>query len=108
VVNGILWKLSTGVLWRDLPERYGLGQTCYERFRRWQADGTWQRLLAHAQTRSDAIGEVDWEVVVDATIVRAHQPPAGARKDDMCRDPSGSSTDDRAASHTGGARRRSR
>ena len=24
-------------------------QTCYERFRRWQADGTWQRLLAHAQ-----------------------------------------------------------
>ncbi len=63
VLNGILWKLSTGVPWRDLPERYGPWQTCYERFRRWQADGTWQRLLAHAQTRSDAVGEVDWEVV---------------------------------------------
>ena len=50
VVNGILWKLATGVPWRDLPERYGPWQTCYERFRRWQADGTWQRLLAHAQT----------------------------------------------------------
>jgi transposase len=23
VVNGILWKLATGVPWRDLPERYG-------------------------------------------------------------------------------------
>ncbi len=23
VVNGILWKLRTGVPWRDLPERYG-------------------------------------------------------------------------------------
>jgi transposase len=23
VVNGILWKLSTGAAWRDLPERYG-------------------------------------------------------------------------------------
>jgi transposase len=80
VVNGILWKLSTGVPWRDLPERYGPWQTCYERFRRWQADGTWQRLLTHAQTRSDAVGEVDWEVVVDATIVRAHQHAAGARK----------------------------
>ena len=79
-VNGILWKLATGVPWRDLPERYGPWQTCYERFRRWQADGTWQRLLAHAQTKSDAIGEVDWEVVVDATIVRAHQHAAGARK----------------------------
>ena len=43
VVNGILWKLATGVPWRDLPERYGPWQTCYERFRRWQADGTWQR-----------------------------------------------------------------
>ena len=80
VLNGILWKLATGVPWRDLPERYGPWQTCYERFRRWQADGTWQRLLAHAQTRSDAVGEVDWEVVVDATIVRAHQHAAGARK----------------------------
>ena len=82
VVNGILWKLATGVPWRDLPERYGPWQTCYERFRRWQADGTWQRLLTHAQTRSDAVGEVDWEVVVDATIVRAHQHAAGARKGD--------------------------
>jgi transposase len=78
--NGILWKLATGVPWRDLPERHGPWQTCYERFRRWQADGTWQRLLAHARTRSDAVGEVDWEVVVDATIVRAHQHAAGARK----------------------------
>ena len=82
VINGILWKLATGVPWRDLPERYGPWQTCYERFRRWQADGTWQRLLAHAQTRSDAVGEVDWEVVVDATVVRAHQHAAGARKGD--------------------------
>jgi transposase len=83
VINGILWKLATGVPWRDLPERYGPWQTCYDRFRRWQADGTWQRLLAHAQTKSDAVGEVDWEVVVDATIVRAHQHAAGARKGDL-------------------------
>jgi transposase len=80
VISGILWKLATGVPWRDVPERYGPWQTCYERFRRWQADGTWQRLLAHAQTTSDAVGEVDWEVVVDATVVRAHQHAAGARK----------------------------
>ena len=75
VVNG-LWKLATGVPWRDLPERYRPWQTCYERFRRWRADGTWDRLLAHL----DAVDEVDWEVVVDATIVRAHQHAARARK----------------------------
>ena len=65
VINGILWKLRTGAPWRDLPERYGPWQTCYDRFARWRRDGTWDRLLAHAQTESDAIGEVVWEVSVD-------------------------------------------
>ncbi|NEA39888.1 IS5 family transposase, partial [Streptomyces sp. SID11385] len=81
VVNGILWKLSTGAAWRDLPERYGPWKTVYERFRHWSADGTWERLLAHVQQHSDAVGEVDWTLVcVDSTTVRAHQHAAGARK----------------------------
>jgi transposase len=42
-------------------------------FVRWRRDGTWDRLLAHVQTKSDAVGEVEWEVSVDDTVVRAHQ-----------------------------------
>ncbi|MFE9628791.1 IS5 family transposase [Streptomyces sp. NPDC006527] len=81
VMNGILWKLSTGATWRDPPEHYGPWKTVYERFRRWSADGTSDRLLAHAQQHSDAIGAVDLTIVcVDSTIVRAHQRAAGARK----------------------------
>ena len=80
VINGILWKLTTGVPWRDLPGRYGPWQTCHSRLLRWQRDGTWARLLRHVQQHSDAVGEVDWEVSVDSTIVRAHQHAAGARK----------------------------
>ncbi len=81
VVNGILWKLSTGAAWRDLPERYGPWKTVYERFRRWSADGAWERLLAHVQQHCDAVGAVDWTIVcVDSTTVRAHQHAAGARK----------------------------
>jgi transposase len=79
-INGILWRLRTGAPWRDVPERYGPWQTCYERFRRWQQDGTWDRLLAHAQTRSDAVGQIEWTISVDATINRAHQHAAGARQ----------------------------
>jgi transposase len=78
-INGILWRLRTGAPWRDVPERYGPWQTCYERFRRWQQDGTWDRLLAHAQTKSDAVGQIEWTISVDATINRAHQHAAGAR-----------------------------
>jgi transposase len=48
-------------------------------FVRWQQDGTWDRLLANTQTKSDAVGEVEWEVSVDDTVVRAHQHAAGAR-----------------------------
>ena len=80
VLNGILWKLSTGVPWRDLPERYGPWQTCHYRLLRWQRDGTWARLLSHVQQHADAVGAVDWEVSVDSTIVRAHQHAAGAPK----------------------------
>jgi hypothetical protein len=47
---------------------------------RWRRDGTWDRLLAHVQTKSDAVGEVIWEVSLDSTVARAHQPAAGARQ----------------------------
>lgn len=80
VINGILWKLRTGAPWRDLPERYGSWQTCHSRFVRWQADGTWDRLLAHVQTKSDAVGEVVWEVSIDSTVIRSHQHASGARR----------------------------
>jgi transposase len=80
VVNAILWKLRTGAPWRDLPERYGPWRTAYDRFVRWRRDGTWDRLLADAQTKSDAVGQVVWEVSVDGSSIRAHQHAAGARK----------------------------
>lgn len=80
VVNGILWKLRTGAPWRDLPERYGPWQTCADRLYRWRRDGTWDRILVHAQTRSDAAGEVVWEVSVDSSTARAHHHASGARR----------------------------
>ena len=32
------------------------------------------------QTKSDAVGEVEWLVSVDSTVARAHQHAAGARR----------------------------
>lgn len=53
VLNGILWRLETGSTWREIPERYGPWQTCYERFKRWNEDGTWARVMEEAQVRDD-------------------------------------------------------
>ena len=79
VLNGILWKLSTGVPWRDVPERYGPWQTLHARLLRWQRDGTWDRVLRRVQQHADAVGGIVWEVSVDATVVRAHQHAAGGK-----------------------------
>ena len=81
IVNGILWVLRTGAPWRDLPERYGPVGTVSSRFYRWQEAGLWDRVLAALQAEADAKGGVDWDLhFVDATIVRAHQHAAGARR----------------------------
>lgn len=81
VIDGILHRVRTGVQWRDLPERFGPWKTVYERHRLWSADGTWERLLQQVQAAADAVGEIDWGISVDSTIVRAHQQAADARTD---------------------------
>nr|BFD96516.1 hypothetical protein KitaXyl93_78760 [Kitasatospora sp. Xyl93] len=81
VIDGILHRVRTGVHWRDLPERFGPWKTVYERHRLWSADGTWERLLQQVQAEADAAGDIDWDISVDSTIVRAHQHAAGARTD---------------------------
>jgi transposase len=35
VLNGILFRVRTGIPWRDLPERYGPWETADKRFARW-------------------------------------------------------------------------
>jgi transposase len=78
VINGILYRLRTGVPWRDLPEPFGPWKTAYERHRLWSADGTWERLLREIQAIADRDGQIDWDISVDSSAVRAHQHAAGA------------------------------
>ncbi len=74
ILNGILWVLRTGAPWHGLPRRYGPVGTVSSRFYRWRASGVWDRILSALQAEADARG-------VDATIIRAHQHAAGARRD---------------------------
>jgi transposase len=80
VINGILWRIDNGAKWDQIPERYGPAKTCYDRFARWEQDGTWARIEQQLQTDADAVGDLDWRAQADSTIVRAHQHAAGARK----------------------------
>ena len=81
VLNGIFWILHTGAQWRELPERYGHWKTVYDRFRRWQRDGTLERMLERLQMRLDADGRIDFDLwCVDATPIRASRSAAGGGK----------------------------
>ncbi|CAM5696597.1 IS5 family transposase IS1650 [Streptomyces griseorubiginosus] len=84
VINGMVYKIRTGISWRDLPERYGPWKTVYTRFRRYALDGVFTQALQQIQARADAGGDIDWLVQIDSTIVRAHQHAAATgRKGDQ-------------------------
>lgn len=73
-VEAVLWIARTGSPWRDLPAVFGNWNSIFVRFNRWSAGGVWHRLFA-------ALSEdPDFEyLIVDSTIVRAHQHAAGAK-----------------------------
>ena len=75
VLNGIFWALRTGSPWRDLPEVFGCWNSAFRRFSRWSAKGVWRRIFA---AMAD---DPDFEyLILDSTIVRAHQHAAGAKR----------------------------
>jgi transposase len=81
MIDGVLWALSDGGRWRNIPDRFGPWQTVYDRFRKWCRNGLWDRILRRLQARKINGGEIDWELFcIDGTVVRAHQSAAGAAK----------------------------
>lgn len=84
VINGILFVLSTGISWSDLPEEFGKHKTVANRFRRWVAEGLWCRIVERLIDRLCAMGEIDFDLwCVDGTVVRAHRAAAGARRNGL-------------------------
>lgn len=81
MLNGILWILSTGAQWRDLPERFGPWETVYGYFRQWRASGVFDRIIDALHLRLDQQGKIDWDLwCIDGTSVRATRSAAGATK----------------------------
>ena len=71
-VNAVIWVARTGAPWRDLPERFGNWNSVFQRFNRWSKSGVWARVF-------QAVQVPDLEaLLLDSTIIRAHQHAAGA------------------------------
>lgn len=74
-VEAVLWIARTGSPWRDLPPQLGDWHNVYTRFSRWGKTGVWQRVIEAVSTDADLQA-----LLLDSTIVRAHQHAAGAQK----------------------------
>lgn len=74
-VEAVLYRYRAGIPWRDLPERFGDWKNTHTRMRRWCESGVFERIFKHLASDHD-----NEYMMLDSTIVRAHQHSAGARK----------------------------
>lgn len=103
VIEGIIYRLRTGIAWRDLPAAFGPWQTVWKRHKRFSTDGTWDKIHARLVAQADTAGEVDWKVSVDSTINRAHQHATNLSRVER---PAGGLTGGRGELHDSGQRAR--
>jgi putative transposase len=73
-VDAVLWLARAGAPWRDLPKEFDRWNSVFQRFRRWAKKGVWERIF------NALVENPDFEyLIIDSTIVRAHQHAAGAK-----------------------------
>jgi len=64
VLNGILYVLTTGCRWMDMPLEYGSYKTAWKRLKKWQEMSIWDRIFrALASIREHGIVSVDSSTV---------------------------------------------
>lgn len=76
-LDALLWMTGEGARWRALPERFGSWNTIWRRFARWRDQGVFEAAFA---TMAEAGVAPERVQMLDATVIRAHQHAAGARR----------------------------
>lgn len=74
-VNGVMWVLRTGAHWHDMPERYGNWKSTHKRFSRWSKKRVWEAVFE--RLLKDPKNEY---VMIDSTLVKAHQQAATGKR----------------------------
>ncbi len=75
ITNAIFYMLRAGCAWRLLPHDFPKWQTVYYYFRRWQKDGTWQRI--HYFLRAEVRVIAGRNVEPSAAIADTQSVPTG-------------------------------
>ena len=73
--NAMVWIARNDAPLRNLPEHYGLWETIQSQFRKWIEDGFLDNIF-HVLSLEAELEQLS----MDASIVKAHQHSAGAKK----------------------------
>jgi transposase len=73
VVDGVLYVLSTGCRWRDLPHDYGVSYvTCYRYFQYWIRQGKLKMLFEFLKREANRRNHLHWRnAYLDASVVKS-------------------------------------
>jgi transposase len=72
-VEGVLYRMRTGLPWRDLPSYFGVWISVYQQFNRWSSKNKLMAIFKSLVQQPD----LEWEFI-DGSIVKAHQHSIGA------------------------------
>lgn len=71
-LDGIIYRLRSGVQWNQLPKEFGDDSSVHRTFQRWVKLGIFDRLWAALITDCEELGGVNWEwQAADAAMGKA-------------------------------------
>ena len=80
-INGILFVLTTGCRWADMPDKYGSKSTAHLRFQELQQKGIWKKILSKLIKLAHKQGNLDLcNISIDSSSIAAKK---GVMKLDM-------------------------
>ena len=72
IFNGIVYVLTTGCRWQDMPKRYGDDSTANRRLSSWQRQGVWKKILACTIKSAHRSGRLQLQKIsVDSSSIPA-------------------------------------
>ena len=60
-LNGIIYRMRTGVQWNKLPRQFGDDSTVHRWFQEWSTQGVFEQIWALLLNRCDELRDVQWK-----------------------------------------------
>ena len=71
-INGILFVLTTGCRWADMPDKYGSKSTAHLRFQELQQKGVWKKVLSKLIKLAHKQGKLNLQKIsIDSSSIAA-------------------------------------